>query len=114
MTVNRSFRRVVPAIVLVAVSLPLMVGQQCPLSPTPDTLTAEAGPDKTVSLGSAVVLEGSASGGTEVYGFLWTPSDELSSTTAAQPTFTPTQTGTFTFSLTAADSAGTTDTDTMT
>ncbi len=70
--------------------------------------TANAGPAQTVKLPNSVQLAGSGTdpdGNTLTY--LWTQTagttQTLSSTTIANPTFTPTAAGTYTFSLTVSD-----------
>jgi len=82
---------------------------------------ASAGVDRSVTTGTLVTLDGSASSdpdGTPL-GYAWTQTAGgtviLSSTTVAKPTFTPTATGTYTFGLTVSDGTLTaTDTVTIT
>jgi|GEM_PF-623776 len=73
------------------------------------TLVADAGPDKTTVAGAPVVLEGSASGGSAPYSYLWSPAAGLSDPTAARPTAVPSQTTAYT--LTVVDARGEMDTD---
>lgn len=75
---------------------------------------ANAGPDRVTSPEAPIVLTGSASGGSGVYTYAWSPSTGLSGTSIAQPTFTPATVGTYTFTLTVTDSSGLTATDTVT
>jgi hypothetical protein len=65
----------------------------------PLPVVAQAGPDQSVSLGQAVMLDGSAS--TLAKTFAWTSPDGITLTnpTSATPTFTATTLGTFAFSL---------------
>lgn len=76
-------------------------------------LMANAGPDLVVGLGSTVTLQGSATGGTGTYFYEWQPSTGLSSNQSARPTFTPSQLGSFTFTLTVTDSEGVRSSDTV-
>ncbi|HLD58093.1 MAG TPA: hypothetical protein VI977_00425 [archaeon] len=75
-------------------------------------LVANAGPDKTITLGGSTTLDGSASGGKKSYKYSWTPTTGLSSSTSKIPTASPTTTTTYT--LTVTDRALNTATDTVT
>lgn len=84
------------------------------------TVTADAGPNQTVTTGSAVTLDGtgSASASNAITTYAWTQTGgttvTLSSAAAPQPTFTaPATAGTLTFQLKATDSAGSTGIDTV-
>lgn len=74
---------------------------------------ANAGPDQSVGTGSVCTLDGSGSsdpdGDTITYAWTKTsgPAATLSSSTAQKPTFTPSSTGTYVFSLVVTDSHGT-------
>jgi len=79
---------------------------------------ADAGPDQTLVWGSLVQLDGSGSsdpdGHSLTYGWTQTggaPQMTLSNNTAISPTFTATDTGVFTFTLTVTDPFSLTDTD---
>lgn len=107
-----SSKRTVRLIATVGLGFSVMMTAGCPL--LLPALTAEAGPDQTVGIGGAVVLEGAASGGSAPYTYQWSPATGLSSATAAQPTLTATAVGVHTYTLTVTDSAGATATDTVT
>lgn len=64
-------------------------------------LLANAGSDKAISKGSNTILGGAptASGGSVVYTYLWTPAEGLSNTTIANPIASPLQTTTYTLTL---------------
>ncbi len=94
-------------------SLPLLMGQGCPVVPQPGALTASAGPDFSVTVGDAIALQGSASGGSGGYTYAWSPAANLSATNVATPTFTSSTDGTFIYVLTVTDSSGATATDSM-
>jgi len=74
---------------------------------------ANAGPAQNVQAGTQVTLDGSAStvqsGKTIAYSWAQTTGStvQLSGTTVAKPTFTPTASGTYTFSLTVSDGTST-------
>jgi len=68
---------------------------------------ANAGPDQSICAGASVTLQGSG-GGT----YAWSPATGLSSTTVANPTADPTQTTTYTLTVTTPN--GCTDTDEVT
>lgn len=76
-------------------------------------LLANAGPNVSTPVGSGVTLKGSATGGSGSYSYAWSPAAGLSSTTVAEPTFTPSAAGTTTLTLTVTDSEGLTATDTV-
>jgi len=78
----------------------------------PPPLTADAGPDKSIIRGESTTLEGSANGGVPPYTYSWSPADGLSATDVATPDASPTQTATYT--LTVTDSIGQTASDTVT
>ena len=64
-------------------------------------MVANAGLDKAISKGSNTILGGAptASGGSVVYTYLWTPAEGLSNTTIANPIASPLQTTTYTLTL---------------
>lgn len=101
-------------VVSLLVVLPLMMGQGCPWLPGEgDPLSASAGSDATVELGQSIALQGSASGGSGVYTYGWSPSTGLSSSSAATPVFTPSAAGPVAFTLTVTDSLGAQATDSV-
>ena len=80
-------------------------------------LQATAQLDALPTVGAAVALTGSASGGQEPYGYAWTVTGEpegsavtLTGAETAGPSFTPTHVGTYTLRVTVTDGAGTTAT----
>ncbi|MCD6502315.1 VWA domain-containing protein, partial [bacterium] len=77
-------------------------------------LTADAGPDRYICLGTSTTIGGTppAGGGVEPYSYSWSPSSGLSSTTIGNPTASPTTTTTYT--LTVTDHDGSVATDDMT
>lgn len=87
-------------------------------APIPDqTPFVSAGVDQTVTPGTLVTLDGDASYDYEgAVTYAWTPAPSnpeavtLSSSTAAQPTFTPTKAGQYRFSLTVTDTNNVTST----
>ncbi len=72
-------------------------------------LAASAGGDKSIVAGGSTSLDGSASGGTPPYTYRWDPGTGLSRTDVAAPTASPSQTTTYT--LTVTDAAGRTASD---
>jgi hypothetical protein len=64
-------------------------------------LVANAGSDKSISKGSYTTLGGSptASGGSGIYTYSWTPAEGLSKTTIANPIASPLKTTTYTLTL---------------
>ncbi len=74
---------------------------------------ADAGADDVICADGSVVLGGSpvANGGTSPYTYSWSPALGLSSTTAANPTFTPVGPATYSFTVTVTDANGCTDDD---
>ncbi len=72
------------------------------------TLTASIASVSPVCTGGSVTLNGSASGGGGSYTYLWSPSSGLSNISIANPVATPT--ATTTYSLTATDACGATNT----
>jgi len=66
----------------------------------PSPLVANAGPDRVIVAGDTTTLAGSASGGNPPYTYAWTPATNLSSTTVAQPSASPTTTRTYTLKVT--------------
>jgi len=80
---------------------------------------ANAGPDQTATVNSPVTLDGSnsadADSDTLTYSWSQTSGDSvtLSSTTVVSPTFTPTSSGTYVFSLTVNDGTVSSDPDTV-
>ncbi|MEA2037906.1 MAG: PKD domain-containing protein, partial [Nanoarchaeota archaeon] len=83
--------------------------------PPSNVPVANAGSDRTVAVDTLVTLDASSSSGTEPLTYRWSaPSGiTLSSTISLRPTFTPTQTGTYTFPLVVSNDYGS-DTDTVT
>jgi gliding motility-associated-like protein len=75
---------------------------------TASTLTANAGPDKTICSTNSVVLQGSSSGATQ---YAWTPAAYLNDPTLLNPMATPPVTTTFYF--TATNASGCTHTDSV-
>ena len=75
--------------------------------PPTNAPVASAGSDRTVTVDTEVTLDGSATGDTPLT-YSWSePSGiTLSSTTIVNPTFTPTETGTYTFQLTVTNAYG--------
>ncbi len=63
-------------------------------------LIVNAGPDKTVVQGTAIQLQGSASGGSGQYIYEWVPDKYLSDPASPMPTCTPLQSLTYTLSVT--------------
>ena len=75
-------------------------------------LKVDAGPDKAVVNGDPVVLEGSATGGSSPYTYVWSPATGLDNSAVAQPRAIPCVTTEY--NLTATDSGGNTQSDTVT
>jgi uncharacterized repeat protein (TIGR01451 family) len=75
---------------------------------------ADAGLDQVIMLGDSVVIGGTptASGGTPVYTYSWSPAIGLNNASFANPTASPTANTTYTVTVT--DSKGCTDSDDMT
>jgi hypothetical protein len=69
-------------------------------------VVAQAGPDQSVSTGQLVTLDGSASVGATTFAWTSPAGITLASATTANPTFTPSSTGTFVFSLTVTGPGG--------
>lgn len=63
-------------------------------------LTADAGPDKTITAGGSTTLQGAASGGLAPYSYSWSPTTGLSDPNIAQPTASPTATTEYTLTVT--------------
>jgi hypothetical protein len=84
------------------------------------TPVANAGADVSVQAGTLVHLDGSASSDADgsIASYLWTqtagPSVTLTGGTTAKPTFTPTSTGTYVFTLKVTDNDNLTSTDSVT
>lgn len=109
MSVQRVFPRGTAVALLATLSAGLLAGLSCPGQPGSGTsLVALAGPDLSVTVGGSVVLQGSATGGTGTYTYLWTPTTGLNNPSLARPTFTATTVGQFSFTLTVADTGGAT------
>ena len=70
--------------------------------PTELTVTATAS-DTDVYIGETTTLTATATGGTGEYTYSWSPATGLSATNVANPTFTPTATGIYTFTCTVTD-----------
>lgn len=79
-------------------------GTDCDPNPCPAvSVKASAGSDKSICPGDSVKLSGSASGGTPPYSYSWSPSTGLSGADVAQPMASPTQTTTYTLTVTDAE-----------
>ncbi len=70
------------------------------VSTTATALVVNAGADVEISPGGSVQLNGSASGGTTPYTYLWSPATWLSSTSIANPIANPPATATYTLTVT--------------
>lgn len=81
-------------------------------------LVANAGADQSATLGATVTLHASASGGTSPYNYTWSQISgatvALSDTSAAEPTFVPAASGSYTFRVTVTDAASGSATDDVT
>lgn len=79
----------------------------------PASLSADAGADQVLCEGESIQIGGnpSATGGTQTYGYTWTPNATLTSGTAANPTASPT--GTVTYVLEVSDVNNCTDVDSI-
>lgn len=114
MTRRRFGYRAMLAAAAALVMLPLMLGPGCPpIGPGPTPLAVSAGSDFSIELGQAIVLQGSASGGTQPRTFSWSPPAGLNNATLLRPVFTPTAGGVFTFTLTVTDGRGVQASDTV-
>ena len=73
-------------------------------------LTANAGNDVAICQYASTVLGGSpaANGGSSPYSYSWSPSTYLNNASLANPTMTPTTSGSFTYTVTVQDNVGTT------
>lgn len=80
-----------------------------------NNVTADAGADQVICADETAVLGGSptASGGNPGYTYSWAPASDLNSATAANPTFTPSAAGTYTYIVTVTDNTGCVDEDTV-
>jgi predicted GH43/DUF377 family glycosyl hydrolase len=76
--------------------------------------TVSAGPDRTITLGSSIVIGGSptATGGIPPYTYIWVPATGLNNSTIPNPTASPANTTTYVVTVT--DSKGCTGSDNMT
>jgi hypothetical protein len=72
----------------------------------PAELVVSAGSDQLAVVGESVVLGGSAQGGDGDYTYEWSPATGLSDPNVAEPTLTLDQPGTFGYTLTVTDGAG--------
>lgn len=76
-------------------------------------LAVDAGPDRIVTVGATVTLQGSVSGGVEPYTITWSPAAMLVGANSLTPSFTPTAAGDFTFTLRVTDAAAATQEDSV-
>ncbi|MBU0567281.1 choice-of-anchor D domain-containing protein [bacterium] len=81
-----------------------------------DMPTADAGSDKTICAGSSAQIGGSptASGGTSPYSYSWSPTTGLSSSSAANPTASPTTSTSYAVTVTDANGCQNSDQVTVT
>lgn len=113
MTTPRTRTRRIGLTLLAAVTVPLLLGQSCPLTTTTtDTTTTatplvvQAGSDMTVQTGIAISLAGSVSGGSGIYNYAWSPTTGLDNPSALRPVLTASAAGSTTYTLTVTDSLG--------
>ena len=88
----------------------------CTITAVPGEGPYTGGPETTIYLGygpQTVTLSSSASGGSS-FTYAWSPSDGLSCSDCADPVFTPTTEGNYTFTLTVTNEYGCTSTCTIT
>lgn len=73
----------------------------------------DAGADTAICIGESVILGGSptASGGIPGFTYSWSPTTGLNDATLANPTFTPADTGAYSFTVTVIDTMGCSDMD---
>ncbi len=76
-------------------------------------LAVNAGPDRTILLGSSATLSGSVTGGMEPFQIAWMPADGLSTTNALQTVAAPQTTTSYTLTVTDVFSQTATDTVTV-
>lgn len=81
--------------------------------PSGTNLAVNAGADQATTVGSAVTVTATPSGGTAPYTYLWSGSGNFSSPTAATTQFTPISAGQLTLTVLVTDAAGSTATDTL-
>jgi hypothetical protein len=77
-------------------------------------LAADAGPDKQITNGSTVTLDGAATGASGTYSFSWSPATALSDPSSATPMASPTTTTTYILTVTDTVNTGLTATDSVT
>ncbi|HRY33194.1 MAG TPA: right-handed parallel beta-helix repeat-containing protein [Bacteroidales bacterium] len=76
--------------------------------------TVSAGPDVEITLGSNTLLDGSLTGGTPPYTYLWSPANGLSDPSIPNPVASPGETTTYTLLVTDANGCAGTDEVTIT
>jgi len=70
------------------------------MPPLPPPIRADVGPDVTIDAGASVILQGSATGGSEALFFSWSPTTGLDDPHALQPTASPSVTTVYRLTVT--------------